>query len=75
MRKVQRLMAAHRRWGCLRGLPSDGCNGEALVSLGADQWLRLPVSSLEVARWRLKLGQRVGVDTSRTPMQLVPDGI
>ena len=65
--------ARNQRWGCLRGLPADGCTGEALVSFGAEQWLRLPMSSVDAARLQLKLGQRVGVDTSRTPMRLVLD--
>ena len=75
MRYTQRLAAPHgRRWGCLRSLPLDGYGGEALVSLGAEQWLRLPISGLDAVHWQQKLGKRVGVDTALTPMQLVPDG-
>lgn len=64
-------LAGAARWGCLRALPQQGDAGEALVSLGAEQWLRLPISCDEVERRQLRLGQCVAVDTAVTPMRLV----
>lgn len=62
-----------RRWGCLRSLPLDGDAGEALVSLGGEQWLRLPMGRDDALLWQRKLGQRVGVDLSCTPFRLLAE--
>lgn len=59
------------RWGCLKALPSTEDGGEALVSLGAEQWLRLPLTGSDIERHHLRLGQCVAVDTTVTPMRLV----
>ena len=62
-------MPAASRWGCLRALPTgDRC--EALVSFGADQWVRLPMSADDAARQGLRAGQCVAVDTGAMPMRV-----
>lgn len=61
---VPRLRAA-----CLRGITGQGAGSQAIVSLSAEQFLRLPLPTSELERWQARIGQRVWVDLRHHTLQ------
>lgn len=52
------------RMACLRGLATGPDGPHALVLVSAGQYLRVPMSSPELARWHDCLGRRVWIRTT-----------
>ncbi|NRT55399.1 hypothetical protein [Sphaerotilus uruguayifluvii] len=61
------------RWraACLRGLAAAGPEGpHALVLIAPGQYLRVPISAGELARWQRQLGHKVWVDPFARPVRM-----
>lgn len=58
------------RVAALRGVAHAGDHEEALVAIGAGQYLRIPIAAHRVDDFMARLGQRVWVDLDRWAVRL-----
>ena len=56
---------------CLRGIHRRPGGAEAVLALSGWQFLRLPLTTGEAARWRPRVGQAVQVDLDARQMRSV----
>lgn len=69
---ASRTLPTAWRAGALRGLAHGRAGDEALVALGADQVLRIPIAAERVGALRAQLGRRVWVQLDSWRVQIEP---